>query len=148
MYGYCDEFLNKIYFYILFIGVNVTFFPIHQIGILRMPRRYFSYREVYTNLNIITFVGTLFTVLGWVILMFIIYNVICIKVGIRGYTRFADSVYRANLPHHTYISGVFGNGGKKFLELLAGFCFRGRIDNNRGNNKGRSRNSRGDFQIV
>lgn len=64
VYGYCDEFLNKIYFYILFIGVNVTFFPIHQMGILRMPRRYFSYREVYTNLNIITFVGTLFTVLG------------------------------------------------------------------------------------
>jgi len=64
VYGYCDEFLNKMYFYILFIGVNVTFFPIHQIGILRMPRRYFSYREVYTNLNIITFVGTLFTVLG------------------------------------------------------------------------------------
>jgi len=67
--------------------------------------------------------------------MFIIYNVICIKVGIRGYTRFADSVYRANLPHHTYMSGVFGNGGKKFLELLADFCFEGRVDNIEGVNK-------------
>jgi len=64
VYGYCDEFLNKMYFYMLFIRVNVTFFPIHQIGILGIPRRYFSYGEVYMNLNIITFVGTLFTVLG------------------------------------------------------------------------------------
>lgn len=63
VYGYCDEFLNKIYFYILFIRVNVTFFPMHQMRILGIPRRYFSYGEVYTNLNIITFVRTLFTVL-------------------------------------------------------------------------------------
>merc|ERR1711920_745371 len=63
VYGYCNEYLNKIYFYMLFIGVNVTFFPMHQIRILRIPRRYFSYREVYMNLNIVTFYGTLMTML-------------------------------------------------------------------------------------
>jgi len=64
VYGYCDEFINKLYFFIIFVGVNVTFFPIHQIGILGMPRRYFSYGELYLTLNIITFIGTLFTMLG------------------------------------------------------------------------------------
>jgi len=38
--------------------------------------------------------------------MFIVYNVICVKVRIRRYVRFADSVYRGNLPHHTYMSRV------------------------------------------
>lgn len=114
VYRYCDEFLNKMYFYILFIRVNVTFFPIHQIGILGIPRRYFSYGEVYMNLNIITFVRTLFTVLGWVILMVMLYNVIVMKVRLGGYTRFADSVYGASLPHHTYMSNVIISWWSRF----------------------------------
>jgi len=64
VYRYCDEFINKLYFFIIFVRVNVTFFPMHQIGILRIPRRYFSYGELYLTLNIITFIGTLFTILG------------------------------------------------------------------------------------
>merc|ERR1712048_1242223 len=64
VYGFCDEFINKLYFFIIFVGVNVTFFPIHQIGILGIPRRYFSYGELYLTLNIVTFIGTLFTILG------------------------------------------------------------------------------------
>merc|ERR1712165_114444 len=63
VYGYCNEYLNKIYFYILFMKVNVTFFPRHQMGILRIPRRYFSYGEVYINLNMVTFYRTLITML-------------------------------------------------------------------------------------
>jgi len=63
MYGFCDEFINKLYFFLMFLGVNVTFFPMHQIGILGMPRRYFSYRELFLTLNVVTFTGTLFTIL-------------------------------------------------------------------------------------
>lgn len=64
MYGFCDEFMNKLYFFIIFIRVNVTFFPMHQMRILGIPRRYFSYGELYLTLNIVTFIGTLFTMLG------------------------------------------------------------------------------------
>merc|ERR1712174_146451 len=61
---FVDGFLNKLYFFIMFVGVNVTFFPMHQIGILGIPRRYFSSGELYLTLNIITFIRTLFTMLG------------------------------------------------------------------------------------
>merc|ERR1711972_481187 len=64
VYMYCDEFINKLYFFIMFLRVNVTFFPIHQMRILGIPRRYFSYRELYLTLNIVTFIRTLFTMLG------------------------------------------------------------------------------------
>lgn len=84
----------------------MTFFPMHQMRILGMPRRYFSYGEVYTNLNIITFVRTLFTVLRWLVLIVMMYNVIVAKVGIGRYVAYADSVYRSNLPHHTYMSSI------------------------------------------
>lgn len=100
-----DEYINKMYFYILFVGVNLTFFPIHQMRILGMPRRYFAYREVYINLNIVTFLGTLFTMVRWVILIVLLYDIIVKRVIRRGYQGHADSLYGSNLPHHTYMEG-------------------------------------------
>jgi len=106
VYRYCNEYLNKMYFYILFVGVNITFFPIHQIRILGIPRRYFSYGEVYINLNIVTFYRTLLTILRWVILIVILYNVINEGLSRGTYVRYRDSVNRQNLPHHTFMESV------------------------------------------
>jgi len=106
VYGYCDEFINKLYFFIIFVGVNVTFFPIHQIGILGMPRRYFSYGELYLTLNIITFIGTLFTMLGWVVLIVILSNTSMLSLGMSRYVGYMDGLYGNNIPHHTFIDGV------------------------------------------
>lgn len=39
--------------------------------------------------------------------MVLIYNIMVMKLGLRGYMGFPDSVYRNSLPHHTYMSGVF-----------------------------------------
>merc|ERR1712044_23442 len=101
VYGFCDEFINKLYFFMIFVRGNVTFFPIHQIGILGIPRRYFSYRELYLTLNIVTFVRTLFTMLGWVVLMVILINTSSLSLGISGYVGYMDGLYGNNMPHHT-----------------------------------------------
>merc|ERR1711972_107745 len=106
VYGYCDEFINKLYFFMMFLGVNITFFPIHQMGIIGIPRRYFSYGELYLTLNIVTFIGTLFTMLRWVILMVMLYSSIRMSVRIGRYVRYMDSLYRVNLPHHTFMDGI------------------------------------------
>jgi cytochrome c oxidase subunit I+III len=38
-----DERLGKIHFWLMFIGFNVTFFPMHIVGMLGMPRRVYTY---------------------------------------------------------------------------------------------------------
>ena len=38
-----DEGLGKLHFWLMFIGFNVTFFPMHIVGILGMPRRVYTY---------------------------------------------------------------------------------------------------------
>jgi len=106
LYRYCDEFINKMYFYVMFVGVNVTFFPIHQIGILGIPRRYFSYGELYLTLNIVTFVRTLFTVLRWVMLLIILINSFSMSLGLGGYVRYVEGLYGLNTPHHTFMERV------------------------------------------
>ena len=40
-----NEVLGKVHFWLMFIGMNVTFFPMHFLGLNGMPRRIFTYAD-------------------------------------------------------------------------------------------------------
>jgi cytochrome c oxidase subunit I+III len=67
-----NDTLGKVNFWILFAGFNITFFPMHQLGLMGMPRRVYTYPADmgWNTLNLISSLGALLLVAGGALLLF------------------------------------------------------------------------------
>lgn len=64
------EWLGYIHFWTLFIGVNLTFFPMHFLGLSGMPRRIPDYPTMFVEFNAIASLGSIISVISLVIFLF------------------------------------------------------------------------------
>lgn len=75
------EKLGKIHFWITFIGVNLTFFPQHFLGMAGMPRRIPDYPDAFAGWNMVSSIGSSISMLAALFFVYIVWQTL--KYGKR-----------------------------------------------------------------
>jgi cytochrome c oxidase subunit I len=70
-----DDRLGKWHFWLTIVGVNLTFFPMHIVGLMGMPRRVYTYPDLpgWAAINVAVSIGAVITAVGVLVL---VYNIL------------------------------------------------------------------------
>nr|YP_009305882.1 cytochrome c oxidase subunit I [Dolomedes angustivirgatus]ANW36380.1 cytochrome c oxidase subunit I [Dolomedes angustivirgatus] len=100
-----SEKMTKLNFYLMFIGVNMTFSPQHFLGLNGMPRRYSDYPDVFIFWNMVSSMGSLLSLFGVMLFMYIVWEAMVMKLpNFNGYYISSSLEWMNNIPpmDHTF----------------------------------------------
>lgn len=101
-----DTALSKVHFWMSFIGMNLTFFPMHFVGLAGMPRRIPDYNLQFADFNLIASVGGFMFGITQLLFLFIVIQ--CIRGGQKAPAKPWEGAHGLEwmvpspAPHHTF----------------------------------------------
>jgi hypothetical protein len=111
-----DAVLGRAHFWVMFFGVNITFFPIHFLGLAGMPRRIPDYPDAYAGWNYIASFGSWLSLISVFIFFYGLYRSISgsleeLYSTPEYYFRLLSN-YVVRSSHATFIQYIYGQVNK------------------------------------
>jgi heme/copper-type cytochrome/quinol oxidase subunit 1 len=69
-----SELLARLHFWLFFLGVNITFFPMHFLGMAGMPRRISVYPDAFWSWNYIATYGACISFISLLLFFFLLFE--------------------------------------------------------------------------
>ena len=95
-----NKLLGKVHFWVLFVGVNLTFFPQHFLGLQGMPRRISDYPDAFAGWNLISSLGSIVSVVATWLFLHVLYNQLVEGESVSRYTWSTPQFYTDHLRHY------------------------------------------------
>lgn len=83
---------TKAQFYLIFIGVNITFFPQHFLGLRGMPRRYSDYPDAFIKWNVVSSFGATLSFIALLIFIFIVWEALAAQRRVIARSHISSSI--------------------------------------------------------
>jgi cytochrome c oxidase subunit 1 len=71
-----NQTLANLHFFTFFIGVNITFFPMHMLGLAGMPRRIPDYPDFYAGWNQLASFGSTVSLVATLLFFYVVYDML------------------------------------------------------------------------
>jgi len=101
--------IMKMHFWTIFVGVNITFFPQHYLGLNGIPRRYLDFNNAFNFWNIISSLGSFITIIRFAIFIYIlIESIITKRIVIFSMAKQRNIEFIEEMPpkDHTFIEST------------------------------------------
>lgn len=105
-----NQLISKAHFFLIFLGVNLTFIPQHFLGLNGIPRRYSDYPDPLFAWNAISSFGRVISVIAVFVFMFILWDIFRSSRSILFPNLRSNSIeWKLSLPpqEHTFTQKTF-----------------------------------------
>jgi len=93
-----NELLGKIHFWTFFIGVNLTFMPMHSLGLAGLPRRIPDYPDAFAGWNLVASFGSIVSLVSAFLFIYILFDQLTSSLQVKANPWAIPAFFEPNTP--------------------------------------------------